>query len=86
MSAQAPWVDYIGRLCLVLSCCLTDVMRVYCAPTTVENRMNTRHTRNNAKGAIEDPWLAQTTGSKTNGNSKRPLCKFHTIYGIYVAV
>ncbi|CAM9361641.1 unnamed protein product [Scytosiphon promiscuus] len=38
------------------------------------NRMNTRHTRGNAKGSIEDPWLTSSTGSKANGNGKRPMC------------
>lgn len=41
------------------------------------NRMNTRHTRGNAKGNIvDDPWLTSTTASKANGNGKRPLCEF----------
>ncbi|CAN0136121.1 unnamed protein product, partial [Ectocarpus fasciculatus] len=39
------------------------------------NRMNTRHTRGNAKGNIvDDPWLTSSTASKANGNGKRPLC------------
>lgn len=39
------------------------------------NRMNTRHTRGNAKeGSVQDFWSASITGSKTNG-SKRPLCE-----------
>ena len=39
------------------------------------NRMNTRHTRGNAKdGSVQDFWSSSITGSKTNG-SKRPLCE-----------